>query len=72
MLLIKLRDLLKTEFRGEIDSHYVVFQDNKAPINEKYAKYVGLKKDFCLVVRGAAYNIVPILNGFDDDTYHIV
>ncbi|XP_020219603.1 sialyltransferase-like protein 5 [Cajanus cajan] len=33
----------------------------------KYAKYVGLKRDFRLVVRGAARNMVPILNGSDTE-----
>lgn len=60
-------DLLKTEFGKEIDSHDAVFRDNEAPVNEKYAKYVGLKRDFRLVVRGAARNMVPILNGSDDE-----
>ncbi|KAL1314532.1 hypothetical protein HN51_041329 [Arachis hypogaea] len=60
-------DLLKTEFGEEIDSHDAVFRDNEAPVNEKYAKYVGLKRDFRLVVRGAARNMVPILNGSDDE-----
>ncbi|RDX98297.1 Sialyltransferase-like protein 1, partial [Mucuna pruriens] len=54
-------DLLKTKFREEIDSHDV------SPIHEKYAKYVGLKRDFCLVVRGAAHNMVPIPNEYDDE-----
>ncbi|KAF1885703.1 hypothetical protein Lal_00039551 [Lupinus albus] len=57
-------DLLKTEFGKEIDSHDAVFRDNEAP---KYAKYVGLKRDFRLVVRGAACNMVPILKGSDDE-----
>ncbi|KAL9331153.1 hypothetical protein ACSQ67_000763 [Phaseolus vulgaris] len=56
-------DLLKTTFGKEIDSHDAVFRDNEAPVNEKYAEYVGLKRDFRLVVRGAARNMVPILNG---------
>ncbi|GAU24692.1 hypothetical protein TSUD_323010 [Trifolium subterraneum] len=56
-------DLLKTEFGNEIDSHDAVFRDNEAPVNEKYAKYVGLKRDFRLVVRGSARNMVPILKG---------
>ncbi|KAI9120923.1 hypothetical protein K1719_007956 [Acacia pycnantha] len=60
-------DLLKTEFGKEIDSHDAVFRDNEAPVNEKYAKHVGLKRDFRLVVRGAARNMVPILNGSDDE-----
>ncbi|MED6171636.1 purple acid phosphatase [Stylosanthes scabra] len=60
-------DLLKTEFGEEIDSHDAVFRDNEAPVNEKYAKYVGLKRDFRLVVRGSARNMVPILNGSDDE-----
>ncbi|KAK7268149.1 hypothetical protein RIF29_20836 [Crotalaria pallida] len=60
-------DLLKTEFGEEIDSHDAVFRDNEAPVNEKYAKYVGLKRDFRLVVRGAARNMVPILNGSDTE-----
>ncbi|KAL0450845.1 UNVERIFIED_CONTAM: Sialyltransferase-like protein 1 [Sesamum latifolium] len=59
-------DLLKTEF-GEIDAHDAVIRDNEAPVNEKYAKYVGLKRDFRLVVRGAARNMIPILNGSDDE-----
>lgn len=62
-------DLLKTEFGEEIDSHDAVFRDNEAPVNEKYAKYVGLKRDFRLVVRGAARNMVPILNGSGKFSY---
>ncbi|KAK7395986.1 hypothetical protein VNO78_16643 [Psophocarpus tetragonolobus] len=60
-------DLLKTKFGEEIDSHDAVFRDNEAPVNEKYAKYVGLKRDFRLVVRGAALNMVPILKGSDNE-----
>ncbi|CAH9072595.1 unnamed protein product [Cuscuta europaea] len=60
-------DLLKTEFGPEIDSHDAVIRDNEAPVNEKYAKYVGLKRDFRLVVRGAARNMITILNGSDDE-----
>ncbi|KAK6928592.1 Glycosyl transferase family 29 [Dillenia turbinata] len=60
-------DLLKTESGKEIDSHDAVFRDNEAPVNEKYAKYVGLKRDFRLVVRGAARNMVKILEGSDDE-----
>lgn len=30
---------------------------------QKYAKHVGLKRDFRLVVRGAARNMIKILNG---------
>nr|CAJ44461.1 sialyltransferase like protein [Aquilegia formosa x Aquilegia pubescens] len=60
-------DLLKTEFGEEIDRHDVVIRDNEAPVNEKYAKYVGLKRDFRLIVRGAARNMVSILNGSDDE-----
>nr|GMD10853.1 sialyltransferase-like protein 1 [Ipomoea batatas] len=60
-------DLLKTEFGPEIDSHDAVIRDNEAPVNEKYAKYVGLKRDFRLVVRGAAGNMITILNGSDDE-----
>lgn len=56
-------DLLKTEFGEEIDSHDAVFRENEAPVNQKYAKHVGLKRDFRLVVRGSAVNMVPILNG---------
>ncbi|WMV17701.1 hypothetical protein MTR67_011086 [Solanum verrucosum] len=33
----------------------------------KYAKHVGLKRDFRLVVRGAAGNMIKILNGSDDE-----
>lgn len=60
-------DLLKTEFGAEIDSHDAVIRDNEAPVNEKYARYVGLKRDFRLVVRGAARNMIAILNGSDDE-----
>ncbi|XP_058092972.1 sialyltransferase-like protein 5 isoform X1 [Magnolia sinica] len=60
-------DLLKTEFGQEIDGHDAVIRDNEAPVNEKYARYVGLKRDFRLVVRGAARNMVTILNGSDDE-----
>ncbi|XP_078433839.1 MALE GAMETOPHYTE DEFECTIVE 2 [Wolffia australiana] len=60
-------DLLKTEFGEEIDSHDAVFRDNEAPVNEKYAKHVGLKRDFRLVVRGAARNMGAILEGSSDE-----
>ncbi|KAM1111694.1 hypothetical protein ACFX2I_044671 [Malus domestica] len=60
-------DLLMTEFGKEIDSHDAVIRDNEAPVNEKYAKYVGMKRDFRLVVRGAARNMVSILNGSADE-----
>ncbi|CAL9198534.1 unnamed protein product [Musa hybrid cultivar] len=60
-------DLLKTEFGEEIDEHDAVFRDNEAPVNEKYAKHVGLKRDFRLVVRGAARNMAAILNGSSDE-----
>ncbi|KAL3526250.1 hypothetical protein ACH5RR_010906 [Cinchona calisaya] len=60
-------DLLKTQFGEEIDSHDAVIRDNEAPVNERYAKYVGLKRDFRLVVRGAARNMVTILNGSGDE-----
>ncbi|KAJ6814492.1 sialyltransferase-like protein 5 [Iris pallida] len=60
-------DLLKTEFGQEIDGHDAVFRDNEAPVNEKYARYVGLKRDFRLVVRGAARNMAAILNGSTDE-----
>ncbi|XP_020693102.1 sialyltransferase-like protein 5 [Dendrobium catenatum] len=60
-------DLLKTEFGQEIDEHDAVFRDNEAPVNVKYAKHVGLKRDFRLVVRGAARNMAAILNGSSDE-----
>ncbi|KAM0864038.1 hypothetical protein ACQ4PT_044194 [Festuca glaucescens] len=60
-------DLLKTEFGREIDAHDAVFRNNEAPVNKKYAKYVGLKRDFRLVVRGAARNMAPILKGSSDE-----
>ncbi|KAG0485346.1 hypothetical protein HPP92_009221 [Vanilla planifolia] len=60
-------DLLKTEFGQEIDEHDAVFRDNEAPVNERYAKHVGLKRDFRLVVRGAARNMAAILNGSSDE-----
>ncbi|GMH24422.1 hypothetical protein Nepgr_026265 [Nepenthes gracilis] len=60
-------DLLKTEFGEEIDSHDVVIRDNEAPVNEKYAKHVGRKRDFRLVVRGAARNMIKILEGAPDE-----
>ncbi|XP_058003483.1 sialyltransferase-like protein 1 isoform X2 [Hevea brasiliensis] len=60
-------DLLKTEFGEEIDGHEAVIRDNEAPVNAKYSKYVGLKRDFRLVVRGAARNMVKILNGSTDE-----
>ncbi|PWA67374.1 MALE GAMETOPHYTE DEFECTIVE 2 [Artemisia annua] len=60
-------DLLKTEFGEEIDSHDAVIRDNEAPVNEKYAKHVGLKRNFRLGVRGTAKNMVPILKGSDDE-----
>ncbi|KAL4577067.1 hypothetical protein LXL04_013168 [Taraxacum kok-saghyz] len=64
-------DLLKTEFGEEIDSHDAVIRDNEAPVNQKYAKHVGLKRDFRLGVRGTARNMVTILNGSDDEVFVI-
>ncbi|RDY05686.1 Sialyltransferase-like protein 1, partial [Mucuna pruriens] len=46
-----------------------VVRNSRAHVNEKYAKYVGLKRDFHLVVRCATHNMVPILNGYDDEHY---
>ncbi|KAJ8634046.1 hypothetical protein MRB53_027382 [Persea americana] len=60
-------DLLKTQFGQEIDAHDIVIRDNEAPVNEKYARHVGLKRDFRLVVRGGARNMVTILNGSADE-----
>ncbi|KAJ8773022.1 hypothetical protein K2173_028199 [Erythroxylum novogranatense] len=60
-------DLLKTEFGKEIDNHDIVIRDNEAPVNKKYAKHVGLRRDFRLVVRGAARNMIKILNGSTDE-----
>ncbi|KAJ1697079.1 hypothetical protein LUZ63_005591 [Rhynchospora breviuscula] len=60
-------DLLKTEFGEEIDAHDAVFRDNEAPVNEKYAKHVGLKRNFRLVVRGGARNMGEILKGSSDE-----
>ncbi|XP_078172552.1 MALE GAMETOPHYTE DEFECTIVE 2 [Carex rostrata] len=60
-------DLLKTEFGREIDEHDAVFRDNEAPVNEKYAKHVGLKRNFRLVVRGGARNMGEILKGSSDE-----
>ncbi|KAF3784597.1 Sialyltransferase-like protein 1 [Nymphaea thermarum] len=60
-------DLLKTEFGQEIDAHDAVIRDNEAPVNEKYAKYVGLKRDFRLVARGVARNMIAVVNGSADE-----
>ncbi|CAL1391344.1 unnamed protein product [Linum trigynum] len=60
-------DLLKTKFGKEIDGHDAVIRDNEAPVTQKYAPHVGLKRDFRLVVRGAAANMVKILEGSDDE-----
>ncbi|MCL7038424.1 hypothetical protein MKW94_030258 [Papaver nudicaule] len=60
-------DLLKTEFGEEIDSHDAVIRENEAPVNEKYAKHIGMKRDFRLVVRGAARKMVEILDGSADE-----
>ncbi|KAL2939603.1 Sialyltransferase-like protein 1 [Bienertia sinuspersici] len=56
-------DLLLTEFGEEIDSHDAVIRDNEAPVNEKYAKHVGMKRTFRLGVRGTARNMIDILKG---------
>ncbi|KAG9440993.1 hypothetical protein H6P81_016847 [Aristolochia fimbriata] len=61
--------LLKTEFGPEIDEHDAVFRENEAPVNEKYVKNICLKRDVRLVVRGAARNMIPIL---DDDEVLII
>eukprot|EP00252_Welwitschia_mirabilis_P001267 TRINITY_DN11160_c0_g1_i1.p1 TRINITY_DN11160_c0_g1~~TRINITY_DN11160_c0_g1_i1.p1 ORF type:complete len:468 (-),score=57.74 TRINITY_DN11160_c0_g1_i1:28-1431(-) len=60
-------DLLKNEFGEEIDAHEVVIRDNEAPVNEKYAKHVGLKRDFRLIVRGVARNLPKVVNGSVDE-----
>ncbi|KAH9627163.1 hypothetical protein KSS87_018403 [Heliosperma pusillum] len=64
-------DLLLTEFGEEIDSHDAVIRDNEAPINEKYAKYVGLKRTFRLGVRGVARNMIKILKGSPEEVFII-
>eukprot|EP00249_Psilotum_nudum_P000594 c12655_g1_i1 orf=243-1622(+) len=60
-------DLLKTEFGKEIDEHDVVIRDNEAPVNKKYSKFVGLKRDFRIVGRGVARNMIKVVNGSDDE-----
>ncbi|KAI5072982.1 hypothetical protein GOP47_0013088 [Adiantum capillus-veneris] len=60
-------DLLKTEFGQEIDAHDVVIRDNEAPVNAKYAKHVGLKRDFRIVARGVARNMKEVVKGAADE-----
>lgn len=60
-------DLLKNEFGPEIDSHDVVIRDNEAPVIEKYAKYVGMKRSFRLMARGVARNMIKVASGSDDE-----
>eukprot|EP00250_Pteridium_aquilinum_P005035 c15195_g1_i1 orf=93-1538(+) len=60
-------DLLKTEFGKEIDGHDVVIRDNEAPVNAKYAKHVGLKRDFRIVARGVARNMKEVVQGAADE-----
>ncbi|XP_057530850.1 sialyltransferase-like protein 1 [Amaranthus tricolor] len=64
-------DLLLTEFGEEIDSHDAVIRDNEAPVNEKYAKYVGMKRTFRLGVRGTARNMINILKGAPEEVFII-
>ncbi|KAK9669837.1 hypothetical protein RND81_13G158000 [Saponaria officinalis] len=64
-------DLLLTEFGEEIDSHDAVIRDNEAPVNEKYAKYVGMKRTFRLGVRGTARNMNKILEGAPEEVFII-
>lgn len=64
-------DLLLTEFGEEIDSHDAVMRDNEAPVNEKYAKYVGMKRTFRLGVRGTARNMIKILEGAPEEVFII-
>eukprot|EP01018_Ginkgo_biloba_P015691 Gb_14233 [translate_table: standard] len=60
-------DLLKNEFGQEIDDHDAVIRDNEAPVNKKYAKYVGMKRNFRLVARGVARNMLKVVNGSADE-----
>ena len=60
-------DLLKNEFGREIDDHDAVIRDNEAPVNEKYAKYVGMKRNFCLLASGVARNMITVANGSTDE-----
>lgn len=60
-------DLLKTEFGKEIDGHDAVIRDNEAPVNAKYAKHVGLKRDFRIVARGVARNMKEVVRGAVDE-----
>lgn len=60
-------DLLKNEFGREIDDHDAVIRENEAPVNEKYAKYVGMKRNFRLLVRGVARNMITVANGSADE-----
>lgn len=60
-------DLLKAEFGKEIDEHDAVIRDNEAPVNAKYAKHVGLKRDFRIVARGVARNMKEVVKGAVDE-----
>lgn len=60
-------DLLKTKFGKEIDEHDAVIRDNEAPVNAKYAKHVGLKRDFRIVGRGVARNMKEVVKGAVDE-----
>ncbi|KAH7292247.1 hypothetical protein KP509_29G059100 [Ceratopteris richardii] len=60
-------DLLKAEFGKEIDTHDAVIRDNEAPVNEKYAKHVGLKRDFRIIARGVARNMKEVVKGAADE-----
>ncbi|KMT06849.1 hypothetical protein BVRB_6g151900 [Beta vulgaris subsp. vulgaris] len=64
-------DLLLTEFGEEIDGHDAVIRDNEAPVNEKYAKHVGMKRTLRLGVRGTARNMIDILKGAPEEVFII-
>jgi hypothetical protein len=60
-------DLLKNEFGREIDDHDAVIRDNEAPVNQKYAKHVGMKRNFRLLARGVARNMIKVADGSADE-----
>lgn len=56
-------DLLKDEFGQEIDANDAVIRDDEAPLNERYAKYIGMKRKFSFLARGVARKMIKVANG---------
>lgn len=63
VVLTQLKNPFRFHIYGVSQPEFVVTITANKHVMQKYAKHVGLKRDFRLVVRGAARNMIKILNG---------